>query len=247
MFSPFVAPAELTGRRLPNHILTHQYFFYIFSSMGSEIVGLMIPALAPELAEYKPVFRCVTFDNSATTKIKIIRHLFTEDVDNTNIDDLITIISDSIKASFDTLASGADSKHTTIRVSECTFLLNMVRFTRSRTGLVINGIRDSLALNDQQQFMLFLQIDKFQKIIGFEDWSTDKQLFNHMMCYLKPYMTGQMGTFVQTFLLSTAPYTLVKRKEPTLYSWAFVDVCYCQCPLLSMLSRIEIILYFAAA
>ncbi|RUS17051.1 hypothetical protein BC937DRAFT_90486 [Endogone sp. FLAS-F59071] len=108
------------------------------------------------------------------------------------------------------------------------------------TGLVINGIRDSLELDDQQQFMLFLQIDEFQKIIGFEDRSTDEQLFNHMMNYLGPYMTGQTGTFVQTFLSGTAPYTLVKSKEPTSYSWAFVD-----CPLLSMSSRIEIMLYFA--
>ncbi|RUP49242.1 hypothetical protein BC936DRAFT_142987 [Jimgerdemannia flammicorona] len=95
---------------------------------------------------------------------------------------------------------------------------------------VVIAIRKHQQLVDQQQFFLFVHIDEFQNIINFEDWSAEvykspKGLFKHMTYNLGPYMSGQAG-FVQTFLSGTAPHALVKRKEPTSYSWA---VRYCQC------------------
>ncbi|CAG8741589.1 94_t:CDS:2, partial [Racocetra persica] len=70
----------------------------------------------------------------------------------------------------------------------------------------LTAIRSYLCLNAGQCLFLFIHNDEFQKIL----------------------MSPQY-IFIQTFLSGTAPHSVIRAKEPTLYSWHFAE-----CPLLSM-------------
>ncbi|CAG8713521.1 2171_t:CDS:2, partial [Ambispora leptoticha] len=115
---------------------------------------------------------------------------------------------------------------------------------------VITGIHQHLNLSDDHLLCLFLHIDEFQFIFEFGDLKADmrkdkngkpKDIFKEILYEVAQFMLGQpKAYFVQSFLSGTAPQEVIWRKEPTMYSFQFVD-----CSLLNMQARINIMNHFA--
>ncbi|PKK56331.1 hypothetical protein RhiirC2_721932, partial [Rhizophagus irregularis] len=110
---------------------------------------------------------------------------------------------------------------------------------------VIQSIRMSRYLNDNQTLFIFLHIDEIQAIFNYEKYwinehqSSSKEFTMELLCTMAQYMMNNR-TFIQTYLSGTALHKVVKLKEPTGYSFNYIN-----CPLLSMDACIEILNDFA--
>ncbi|CAG8658755.1 6016_t:CDS:2, partial [Ambispora leptoticha] len=121
--------------------------------------------------------------------------------------------------------------------------------SRFNSSTVIAGIHKHLNLSVDRLLFLFLHIDEFQTIFEFSGWKADmrkdkngkpKGIFKAMLYEVAQFMVGSNIYFVQPFLSGTAPQEVIRQKEPTMYSFEFVD-----CSLLNMQARINIMNHFA--
>ncbi|KAF0446450.1 crinkler family protein [Gigaspora margarita] len=110
--------------------------------------------------------------------------------------------------------------------------------------VVLENIRRKLALKNTQQLFIFLHIDEFQLI---DEWDEQdrtnppKNLFKNMISALASYMLKpSQCAFVQVFLSGTAPKVIITAKKASKVSFKFV-----KCPMLSIVSMIQIVDYYA--
>ncbi|CAJ0749490.1 9451_t:CDS:2 [Entrophospora sp. SA101] len=118
------------------------------------------------------------------------------------------------------------------------------------TDNVILGIREHLDLTGNQLLFLFLHNDEFQTIFDFKGWKADmkkdingnpKGIFKGILYNVGRFMIGNPNlSFIQPFLSGTAPQSVIRQREPTMYTFEFVN-----CSLLKMQSRIDIMKHFA--
>nr|CAG8493793.1 670_t:CDS:2 [Entrophospora candida] len=108
---------------------------------------------------------------------------------------------------------------------------------------VFVSLRKKLSLQNTQQLFVFLHVDEFQLIYKWDEDRTNptKNLFKNMISDLATFMFGPPKyTFVQTFLSGTAPQAIIRTKEASKVSFGFV-----KCPMLSIMSMIQIVDYYA--
>nr|CAG8544647.1 2292_t:CDS:2 [Entrophospora candida] len=132
----------------------------------------------------------------------------------------------------------------------CQTVLTLNKEKYFYTDNVVLGIREHLDLTGNQLLFLFLHIDEFQTIFDFKGWKTDmmkdingnpKGIFRGILYNVGRFMIGNSNlSFIQPFLSGTAPQSVIRQKEPTMYTFEFVN-----CSLLNMQSRIDIVNHFA--
>ncbi|CAI2193291.1 8963_t:CDS:2, partial [Funneliformis geosporum] len=143
--------------------------------------------------------------------------------------------------------------------SSTTGLLDLGKFhSIINLSNVIRNIRKYRRLPNNQTLFIFLHIDEIQIIFNYEKYwrkedvnlqsersnhssyqETKKGIFKKLLYVLGSYMKSNIN-FIQTFLSGTALQDVVQQKEPTMYTFDYIN-----CPLLSMTACIEIVDHFA--